>query len=250
LKKWKANAIVPVHLDITRGGAVVACRAHNPEVVGSNPAPATNLITQAYVTATALLSPSIKLTQPASSSMTLSPMQDSNSHTAEHAYLRGLVMETPKPPEQVDASRILTELKQTDSRAFIDSAFDELAPFLYTYRESRRKSLDYPVFGLTPVISAASPRLDNLKYEKKPIDTGVREIGIKRYVDIYIRITDGSAENLHSFLQMSKTKEGRHSLKKLRQHQSEDIEFNTLRSYAKFVHEETKPPTTWWQAVP
>lgn len=29
------------HLNMTRGGAVVACRAHNPKVAGSSPAPAT-----------------------------------------------------------------------------------------------------------------------------------------------------------------------------------------------------------------
>ncbi len=29
--------------DTSRGGAAVARRAHNPEVAGSNPAPATNL---------------------------------------------------------------------------------------------------------------------------------------------------------------------------------------------------------------
>ena len=28
---------------IARGGAVVACRAHNPKVAGSSPAPATNI---------------------------------------------------------------------------------------------------------------------------------------------------------------------------------------------------------------
>ncbi len=27
--------------ELTRGGAVVACRAHNPKVAGSSPAPAT-----------------------------------------------------------------------------------------------------------------------------------------------------------------------------------------------------------------
>ena len=29
---------------MTRGGAVVACRAHNPKVAGSSPAPATKLL--------------------------------------------------------------------------------------------------------------------------------------------------------------------------------------------------------------
>ncbi len=31
-----------IHQDTLRGGAEVARRAHNPKVVGSNPAPATN----------------------------------------------------------------------------------------------------------------------------------------------------------------------------------------------------------------
>ena len=33
---------LPLFFTTSRGGAVVACRAHNPKVVGSNPAPATN----------------------------------------------------------------------------------------------------------------------------------------------------------------------------------------------------------------
>ena len=35
-------------LHSTRGGAVVACRAHNPEVVGSSPAPATKKLYEAH----------------------------------------------------------------------------------------------------------------------------------------------------------------------------------------------------------
>ncbi len=33
--------LIIINKDILRGGAVVARRAHNPKVVGSNPAPAT-----------------------------------------------------------------------------------------------------------------------------------------------------------------------------------------------------------------
>ena len=42
-KIW-GDAVEYVNLTklVSRGGAVVACRAHNPKVVGSSPAPATN----------------------------------------------------------------------------------------------------------------------------------------------------------------------------------------------------------------